>query len=469
MILRPYQDQAVDLIHDAFSAAQSVCYALPTGGGKTVVFADIARRCHEYGTRTAILVHRDTLLTQASNKLSDIGVKHSIIAPGRVNHGDNIYVASVQTLVRRLDRHEFDFLVIDEAHHAVAGSYRKIIEAWPEAHVLGVSATPCRMDGRGLGEIFQRLLLGPTIRQLIDDGYLTEAISYGASHVVNLSNARTTAGDYNTKDLQKIMDKNEITGDAVKHYSKLCPGAPAIAFCVSVQHAQDVAREFELAGYRATSVDGRMPLNTIRSRIAGLADGRVQVLASCDLISEGFDAPGVTAAILLRPTKSLGVYLQQVGRTLRPVYQKGMPLNTPGQRKDAIKKSCKPAAVILDHAGNAFRHGLADEPREWSLDARKKKPSNSLAMKSCSNCFAYCKVWEKSCRHCGHVFAVAVVPREMNHVDGELTRLDSTMMYRLRRREEANARTYEELRMLGQRRGYAPQWAYKRALERGII
>jgi DNA repair protein RadD len=464
---RPYQAKAVEDIGLALTHHRCVVYVLPTGGGKTVIFSEIARLCHEAGTDSCIVVHRETLLEQASAKLDDIGVLHSVIAPGRTDFGDVVKVASVQTLVRRRDRHKFKLYIVDEGHHAVAGSYKKILDDDPDASVLLVTATPIRMDGRGLGEVAQQLIVGPSIRDLMDDGYLTEAVSYGPQHVVDVARARTTGGDYNAKDIQDIMDRKEITGDAVEQYRKHCDGVPAIAFCATVQHAEDVAAQFRDSGYRAASIDGGMGAGTIRERLAGLKDGSVQVLTSCDLISEGFDAPGVQAGILLRQTKSLAVYMQQVGRLLRPVYAPGFDLATREGRLAAMAASSKKKAIILDHAGNAFRHGLADEEREWSLASRKKGDAGPV-IKTCPACFGYSRAWEKSCRNCGHFFVVA--EREGGgrgpgeQVAGELTQLDAGLLRKFRTGKDL---TYRELLEVGRLKGKWPGWAYKTWIDRG--
>ena len=160
------------------------------------------------------------------------------------------------------------------------------------------------------------------------------------------------------------------------------------------------------------------------------------------------------------------VYMQQIGRLLRPVYERNVPLDTTPQRLRAISRSSKPHAIILDHAGNAFRHGLVGDVREWTLDAKKRKRSTSLAVKMCPN-FHYCKVWQKTCHICGHIFIVVPVERKINTRDGELVKLGAVMVRQLRRREESRARTYQELVSLGKQRGYHPMWAYKRFVERG--
>jgi DNA repair protein RadD len=469
VILRDYQNGDVDNIKALFdTGVRSVLHVLPTGGGKTVEFAEMARMCHEYGTTAGILVHRDTLLQQASDKLNKVSVPYSIIAPGRTDFGDYIKIASVQTLVRRLDKYKpFDLLIVDEGHHGIAPSYRKIFDAWPDCRILGVTATPALASGRGLGEVYERLNQGPSIRRLMDLGYLSEAVTYGAKHIADLSRVRTTAGDYNASDLAEAMDKNEITGDAVQHYRDICPGKPAVAFCVSIKHAEDVAETFRKAGYTAASIDGRMPLAMIRDRLAGLADGRINVITSCDLISEGFDAPGVVAAILLRPTKSLIVYMQQVGRALRPLYADGFNLDTPESRKAAMANSSKPKAIILDHAGNVWRHGFVDEERQWSLEARRKtKDTPTMNIKICPQCYTYVTVWKKECV-CGYKFAQGVAVRTVEERDGTLVQLDPKAVRRIRQMEESQAKTYMELVELGRKRGHSPKWAYTRWLSRG--
>lgn len=471
MILRSYQAGDVDRIHDAFSAGNNrILYVLPTGGGKTVSFVEIAKRAADHGTRTAILVHRDTLLLQASRKLYECGVRHSIIAPGHSGrYNDQIHVASVQTLVRRLDRYEFDFLIPDEAHHAVSPTYRKIFQRWPNAHVLGVTATPIRTDGQGLNSIFDTMVCGPSINALIRDGYLVEPIAYGPAKPVELGNLRTRMGDYDQAQLADAMDRTEITGDAVAHYRRLCPGAPAVVFCVNVKHAEDVASDFAAAGFRAASVDGNMDQGEVRRRVAGLSDGTIQVLTSCDLISEGFDAPGVVAAILLRPTKSLAVYLQQVGRALRPVYAPGFDLADRVGRLRAIAASSKPNAVILDHAGNCFRHGMADDDREWTLEGRKKRGAASgiaapmIEVRQCPKCF-HCHKPAPACPGCGHVYIVVV--SEPDVIAGELTQIDKEALRRARKDLIRGARTYPDLKDVARRLGYSSQWAWRIFCER---
>ncbi len=450
MRLRPYQSRALDdILAPSEAANRSVLYTLPTAGGKTVVFAEIARRCAEHGTRVAILVHRDSLLQQASQKVADCGLPYSVIAPGRNFYGDLVCIASKDTLVRRLGRHDFDLLVVDEAHRSPAKTFRKIFDAYPEARILGVTATPTRTNGEGLDSVFDVLVKGPGIRELIDAGYLAEPVTYGPLKKLDLSGIRTVAGDYNLHDLESFMDRPRVTGSAIAEYKRLCWGQPAMAFAVSIKHAEDVAAEFRDAGFRAYHVSGNMPLADIRDRIAGLADGRVQVLASCDLASEGLDVPAVRAAILLRPTKSLIVYLQQAGRALRV---------SPG-KKDAL---------ILDHSGSFARFGLVDEERDWTLEGRKKRTSAAgvanVPVRQCPKCYMAHRP-APVCPACGWVYEIEARAPETE--TGTLEKIDAAALRRARHSEERAARTYGQLQDLARRRGYSIQWPMRKWMERG--
>jgi superfamily II DNA or RNA helicase len=234
MNLRPYQAQAVDEIRAAFKSHKRVLYQLPTGGGKTVIFCHITREAVRKGKRVLILVHRQELLRQTTAKLSQWGVPWETIEAGKESRNEwPVSVAMVQTAARR-ELIAYDLIICDEAHHAVAGSWAGIIEKQPQAYLLGVSATPCRMDGKGLKEAFDVLLEGVTMRELITDGYLCAPKIYAAS-VADLTGVRSVGGDYNRGDLEEALLKSKVTGDAVAEYRKHADGMPAIVFCVSVQ------------------------------------------------------------------------------------------------------------------------------------------------------------------------------------------------------------------------------------------
>jgi len=451
--LREYQQFGVDKIRQSYiDGMKSPLFVLATGGGKTVIFCHIAHQTSLRGKRVLILVHRVELLRQTSKSLTKSGVKHGLINPKYTpDLFASVQVASVQTLVRRLDRIETpDLIIIDEAHHANAGSWKKIIEAYPNAKILGVTATPCRGDGRGLGinagGVFDALIEGPSIGELIDENHLVAPIVYAPLKQIDLSDVKIVRGDYDTTQISTIVDKPKITGDAVQHYMKLCPGAPAVAFCVSVKHAENVAEEFRLKGYRAYSVNGEMD-DDIRTRILdGLGNGTVDVVTSCDLISEGTDIPAIGCAILLRPTNSTGLYLQQVGRALRT-------------------SNGKEHAIILDHVGNVLNHGMPDAVREWTLEGKKKRRKKALddeeniRVQQCQECFMVHEPAPK-CPSCG--FIAPVRESIPDKVDGELTKITSEqkkIIKKERSREVSKARTMTELIEIQKERGYKNGWA----------
>lgn len=453
LTLRPYQQRAVHDLRLAFrDGARAPLLVAPTGMGKTVIVAEILRGVAERGRRAIVLVHRRELITQTAHKLTLAGVPYGIIAAGTSPSDHAIQIASVQTLVRRLDRIPTppDLLVIDEAHHATAGSWKRVMDHWPDAPRLGVTATPVRLDGRGLSAVFDRLVLGPSVANLIFTGHLCPARIYAPPQVADLSAVRRRAGDFATDQAANAMDRPTVTGDAIVHYQRIAANQRAIVFCCSVQHAEHVAASFNAAGIAAATLLGHMPVADRDATVARFDAGAVQVLVTVDVVSEGFDIPAAGCAILLRPTQSLGLYLQQVGRVLRPA---------PG----------KTHAVILDHVGNVHRHGWPDDPREWSLEGVQRRSAAggtaAPSVRTCPQCFAAFKP-QPVCPLCGT--ACAPEPRKaLRQVDGELRELKRTAKViefeqrHAKRTEVARARTLQQLLTLAANRGYSAGWAYR--------
>jgi DNA repair protein RadD len=451
--LRDYQQKGVDAIRNSYlNGKRAPLFVLPTGGGKTVVFCHIADTTSRRKKRVLILVHRIELLRQTSGKLYENGIDHGLInAKFTPSVMAPIQVASVQTLAPRIRkgkaRVDYDLVIIDEAHHAAATTWKTILNALPSTcKIMGVTATPIRSDGSGLDDIFDDLIVGPSVKFLTDRGNLVPSKVYAPAEKLDLSAVKIKNGDYDPNDLESIIDNTMITGNAVDYYRRLCAHKPAIVFCVSVAHAEHVAEQFRAAGFRSQSVDGSMEDAQRRGILNGLANGNVEVVTSCDIISEGTDIPAVMCAILLRPTQSLGLFLQQVGRALRPA---------PG----------KTHAIILDHVGNCLTHGLPDDDREWTLEgqekkARKKKDEEPpVLVKQCPTCFAMHKP-ASTCPHCGHIYETQ--GREVEQNDGELRELseeDKERIKLMRNREVAKAKTYEDLVKIGEARGYKPGWA----------
>ncbi|MFM2091065.1 MAG: Klebsiella phage [Planctomycetota bacterium] len=430
----------------------------------TVVFCYVAANAAAKGRRVLILVHRAELLRQTSRSLERMGVRHGLIAPGCSQTLDAVQVASVQTLVRRIGKIAWlpDLIVIDEAHHAVAGTWAAALSAFPKAHRLGVTATPCRLDGRGLGDVFEHLVIGPSTSELMARGFLSRAIVYAPPVRADFAGVKIVGGDFSRGEAAARMDKPAIIGDAVQHYRRLIPGKPAIAFCASVDHAEHTAALFNAAGFIAKSLDGTMEDSERADTIAALGDGRIHVLTSCDIVSEGTDIPVVTGAILLRPTQSEALYLQQVGRVLRPIYADGFDLSTDAGRLAAIAAGPKPRAVILDHVGNVARHGLPDDDREWSLDVTRRKPKrkdeDECPVRQCPQCYIAHKP-APACPGCGFVYPVK--QRDMEQRDGELVEVTAEMVARKQKRMEVGqARTLADLQQIERERGYKAGWAH---------
>jgi DNA repair protein RadD len=444
IILRDYQKAWIAGLRAAISAGfLSILGVLPTGGGKTVCFSYLVSRIVGNGKRVIVMAHREEILDQISRTLAKFDVRHGMITSSALYDRRLLaHVASVATLWRRIERIAVpDYVIVDEAHHAITASlYGKIITYWrernPNLRVIGVTATPERLSGEGLGETFQEMVLGPTPRELIDLGALSDYRLFAPSVGIDLSGVGMRGGDYKKDALGAVLDKPAIIGSAVGEYRKLCGGLPAVAFCVSIDHAHHTAEQFRASGYRAAAIDGKMDKTLRREIVRDFGRGAINVLTSAEIVSEGFDIPGIVAAILLRPTHSLALYLQQVGRALRPA-------------------EGKESAIILDHVLNSSRHGLPDDPRAWSLlgreERKKKSDEPNVACRQCERCYAVSPAAASKCRECGALFPVKA--RKIEEVAGTLSEVEIARMRRESVRVQAAAKTLEDLIAVGMARG----------------
>ena len=443
--LRPYQLAGIAAIREAFGPLRkrAPLYVLSTGGGKTVLFTHIAHGAAGKGNRVYILSHRQELIDQISAALDLTGTPHGFIAAGYPTLDAPVQIASVQTLVRRLDHTtQPDLIVIDEAHHARAETFERIIREWPRAKLLGVTATPIRLSGEGLGTIFDHLITGPSMRELIEGGYLAPYRLFSPP-TVDASGLHRRAGEFVTAEAEALVDKPAITGSALEHYRQHGDGLPALVFCVSIQHAKSVADQFREAGYAAFSIDGSMERTVRRGVVDDFRAGRIKVVTSCELANEGVDIPGAHVGIFLRPTQSLGLYLQQIGRILRPC-------------------EGKTHALLLDHVGNCYRHGLPDEPRQWTLagDDAEAKRKPGAGVRICASCFCALPAQARTCSECGYEFPAK--PREIEQREGELAEVTPEMLAkRAERREQGRAQSLEALREIARRKGYREGWAQR--------
>lgn len=446
MKLREYQEKAIEELRQRLKFNNRLLYVAPTGSGKTATTAFMLGGAKARGNSSTFVVHRRELIRQVTKALSEQNIPHGIIAPGYAPTTHIVQIASVQTLVRRMHKlTRPDLLIVDEAHHCVLNNtWGKVVNGWDDSKVIGLTATPWRLSGEGLADIFEDMVLGPSVPDLIKSGFLCDYKLYAPPLDISMEGARKRMGDYVKSDLDAILDKPAIIGDALEHYKKICPGKRAIVFCASIKHSEHVAKQFQQAGFNAAHIDGKTPSDQRDQAVDDFSKGKIEVLTNVDLVGEGFDVPGIEVVIMLRPTCSLTLYMQQVGRGLRP---------SPG--KDNL--------IVLDHVNNVLRHGLPDEEREWELTHGKSKAKNAtpnLTIIVCKECF---RVYRQSpqCPYCGSMRQIK--EREIEKKKGELSETDKAEIELRRkqlRQEVGKAKSLDELREIARKRGYSQGWAY---------
>lgn len=442
-MLRPYQ---IDLIEQARNAyrhgARAPCIVLPCGGGKSIIVADIAKSATEKGNRVLFIVHRKELVDQITRTFELWGVIMS--------HCDIMMVQTASRWISRLPAP--DLIITDENHHSKASTYRKIYDAFPKAKRIGVTATPIRLDGSGLGDVNDALVIGVSAKWLIQHHYLAP-YDYYAPSIADLTGIRIQHGEFETKSVEKAMLKTAVFGDAIKYYRQLADGKQAICYCVSVNHSIAMAEEFKYAGIEAAHIDGSTPKEERDRIIADFRNSKITILCNVDLISEGFDVPDCECAILLRPTKSLTLYIQQSMRCMR--YKKGK------------------RAIIIDHVGNYARFGMPDADREWSLEGRKKCENKldieeEIKVTQCPECFYTFQPQNFGmtlCPACGYIF-----PKKERTLDTEEdTKLEKITGFTLDFSSPGDCKNMQELQLYAKKHGYKPGWCYFQARQRGWI
>jgi DNA repair protein RadD len=453
--LRPYQAKAVTDIEAEINgpSPQSVLLVSPTGAGKTVIASTIVANAVAAGKRVLILVHRREILKQTSHKISAGKFEHGLILAGlNLDLEHPIQIAGIQTLWARCMRtNKFPLpaaglIIIDEAHHVGARTWRTILDQYPNARRVGLTATPCRSDGRGLGDYFNKLIETPQIPELIEQKYLVPTIYY-APVDPDLRGVQTRQGDYAINQLAERMNRDDLVGDIVTNWHKHGQRRKSIIFAVDVAHSLHIRNEFMKSGVKAEHIDGSTPKTERDAVLARLVSGETEVVANCAVLTEGFDAPAVSCIVLARPTKQLGLFRQMAGRGLRPA-------------------SGKNNLILIDHSGAVYRHGLLEDRVEWTLDVtrRAENPTHSSRSQAqtsrlieCSQCGAVRTAGEP-CSHCGFMpqrRSEAIVFR-----DGELALVN-------RNSRAANSMINPHQRMrwhamlthICQEQGYNPGWA----------
>lgn len=393
--LRDYQIKAKSGIYEAWSHGhQAVLLVLPTGGGKTSVAADVINTEINASNSTMFIAHRKELIEQCSARLDSQGVPHGIIKAGnkRVNRLP-VQVASVQTLINRVRPKDWDLfgghsygadlIIIDEAHRALAGTYIEVVKAFPKARILGLTATPYRSDGKGLGDLFQFIVSASSPAELTRLGFLVPARVFTTPLEPDFTKIKVKRGEYDPKAVEEIMNNAKIIGDVYAQWKIHAAKRQTVIFASSCDHGKKILEIFHANGERAAYLDGTTPEEERTQILANLETGVIQVAINMGVLTEGWDCPPVSCVQIVRPTKSLGLYLQMAGRALRPHPVSG-------------KTDC----VIIDHGGNTMRHGLVTEEREITLEGDNSADQRPT-MKICFACHA---VYEgHKCPECGHV------------------------------------------------------------------
>lgn len=439
MELRDYQQDIFNKATNAFiGGAKGVCCVLPCRSGKSYV---MARMISGSKGNVLVLAHRHTLINQHKELLENLGIL-----------SEKVTVESVFTEASRLGRNAPDYyklIIIDEAHLSEAASYRKVCEYY-QCKVVGFTATPARLDGKPL-TLFDTLITGITAKELIELGAISDYEYYAPDLGIDTDNVDMVAGEYNNGQLTEIMCQATIYGDVLKYYKQLGENRQAVAYCTSVKHSIQVAEMFNENGISAISIDGSMSMKERNIRMDLFRKGTVQILCNCNLISEGITLPNASVGLLLRPTCSLPLFIQQSCRVLTPFEGK--------------------KAVIIDFVNNVQKHGLPTDEHEWSLGEpiKKRKETNedgTLTIRQCENCFK-CFKTAPVCPHCGYTYKVK--GRELRSVtEVELKKIEAIQKEELEKQkkaarlEQGNCRTYEELYNLAKSRGYKNPsgWAY---------
>lgn len=354
--LYPYQQEGISKIFEAWDPQRgnlmNVLFQMPTGTGKTTVFSEIVRRADKKNKKVLIVVHRTELVEQIVDRLSHFEVSAGVISANiKSDASADVQVATIQTLSRR-EYPPADIVIIDECHHAKATTYKKLWDIYPDARFLGVTATPVRINGEGFDDLFDILIPLERLSYFFENQYLAPLKHFVCS-IPDLSSVKQRMKDYDIPMLSNVMLDNSLMANLVSNYRKLANGKKTIVFAVDIKHSKEIVQRYLDAGIPAAHVDANTPKQERREILNKFKQGEILILSNVDIVSEGFDVPDCEAVQLARPTKSLVLYLQQVGRCMR---------TSPG----------KELGLVLDNAGLWLEHGLSYMDRDWTLEGKKK-------------------------------------------------------------------------------------------------
>lgn len=445
MQLRQYQQNLINKTIEAVKKGnRRVLICLPTGGGKTAISSELIKRCYAKGNKSIFCCHRQELLKQTANTYRKNGLEPAFVKSGlQADVNNPCQIASINTLVNRLsDYTGYQVIVMDEAHHQASNTWAKISSFYDKSIIIGLSATPCRMDGKPLSDYFDCMVQEITTKELIEQGYLVPYKYYAPTELDESMLVLGSNGEYTKDSVNNTVMKSKIIGNNIEHYKNICAGKRNVIFAASITHGKKVCEEYNAAGIRAEFLDGNTDTKLREETLVRFATGDTKVLVNVDLFGEGFDLPAIEVVSLLRPTHSLALYLQQVGRALRTCQELG-----------------KTEAIILDHVNNYQRHGLPDEERIWTLDGkavRKRGDTEKVAIKRCPVCF-YAHKPALVCPNCGHVYQAE--GKTIKEINGKLVLIGSVEEQEEQKREIRLANTLEDLVRIEDERGYKTGWA----------
>jgi DNA repair protein RadD len=460
MKLFPDQEELINNVREKLvEGNKSVLIQAGTGSGKTIVASTIVKSAFEKRKNVLFVVPRIDLIRQTSNTFHAFNIPHGFIASGRYyNQRENIFIASKDTLIRKYEsiKKKFDLCIFDEAHFGGDGLNELIQFYKPNSTLLGLTASPWDMEGRGMAHQYNTMVCGKSIRWLIDNNRLSRYKAYAPSHL-DLSQIGMVAGDFNKKQLAEKMEADVLLmGDTVNHYKNHAMGKRGVTFCVRRKHSEMMAAAYRDAGVMAVHMDGDTP-DEVRVKIAkAFAKGEIQQICNCDLLTFGYDLASISESNACveclsdcQPTKSLAKQLQKWGRNLR---------------YDGTEH------VFFDHANNFETHGLPCDEREWTLEPREKKrrsseKERSIPVKQCPKCF-YVHSPSKSCPECGYIYPIQ--ERSVEEIDVSLQEIDLTLERKEKRMEQGRAKTFDDLWKIANERGYKAGWVYKQAQLKGI-
>lgn len=446
MKLRDYQEELVDGIKQSMIAGNhSIIVQSPPRSGKTVVMAHIAKGATDKNNQVLFFSHRKEINEQVYKTFEVNNVNMNLVTIG-----------GVQSLVRKLDKlPKPTIILIDEAHHSKASSYKKIIDHFPDAYKLLFTGTPIRLDGSGFDDIAEDIILGKSVKWLQDHGRIAP-FKYYAPLMIDMSRLKKRAGEFTKGSVDETM-KTVIYGDVIKHYEKLAKGKQAIVYTHSVEASENVSKAFNEAGYNSIAVSGKTPREARETAMQAFRNGELKIMVNCELFTEGIDLPNVDVCIMLRPTQSLSLYLQFAMRALNPREGK--------------------TAIIIDHVGNVERFGLPNQDREWSLQGIVKKKQTAKigepTVRVCEKCFATYWSITRTCPECGHESPLTKKEIEIMR-EAELAEINELKQQKIKKRVQTYVspdmcRNMDELKEYRDQHGYKNGWVWYMAKKIGIL